>query len=72
LDPLDDYLEGLALLIERRSEMQMIDIVSTIHDFIEEADTRASPPPPIDDELVVGGHAIAAALGSFFRSPREV
>lgn len=66
-DPPDDYLDRLALLVERRPEMEMIDIVSSIHDFIEEADTRAAPPPPIDDELVVGGHA--NRRGAWFVSP---
>ncbi|KAB2911200.1 MAG: hypothetical protein F9K40_01210 [Kofleriaceae bacterium] len=55
------------MLVERRPNMQMIDIVSTIHDFIEEADTRAAPPPPINDELVVGGHA--NQRGAWFVSP---
>lgn len=56
-DESDDYLERLALLVSRRPLMEMVEIASTLQAFVEEATLRAAPPPPIDDELVVGGHA---------------
>jgi hypothetical protein len=57
IDDADDYLTRLALLVSRRPNMEMIEIVNTLQGFVEEATVRAAPPPPIDDELVVGGHA---------------
>lgn len=59
----DDYLERLALLVSRRANMELIEPAGTIDDvdtlleFIAEANRRAAPPPPINEELVVGGHA---------------
>lgn len=56
-DEHDKYLNQVALLVARRPAMDMIEIASTLQGFIEEATSRAAAPPPIDDELVVGGHA---------------
>lgn len=57
IDDPDRYLDRLALLVSRRPSMEMIEISSTLQGFGEEASLRAAPPPPIDAELVVGGHA---------------
>jgi hypothetical protein len=74
IDDADDYLNRLALLVSRRPNMEMIEIVNTLQSFLEEATARAAPPPPIDDELVVGGHANRRGdwmVDPFPQSPRS-